>query len=75
MKKVLFVVMATGMFLGLVGCNKDYTCECKYTDGAGAATSFSATYEGVKKSKAEEACEAADATYKIIDANASCSLK
>lgn len=75
MKKALFVLMASGMFLGLVGCKKDYTCDCSVNYGSSIDSTFSFTYEGVKKSKAEEGCEAAETTYKLVDPNASCALK
>ena len=75
MKKALFVLMASGMFLGMVGCKKDYTCDCKVNFGLSTDSTFSFTYEGAKKSDAEDGCAAAETTYKLVDANASCSLK
>lgn len=73
MKKVLLFTFAVAMFAGLSSCSKDYTCTCNYNDGTTDQTT-TVVYEGVKKDEAEEACTASEIAFKIIDANASCSL-
>ncbi len=54
----------------LTACKKDYTCSCK-VDGQ----TIDLPYKKVKKDDAESACSSAQATYKIADDAATCSLK
>ena len=78
MKKFSLLMITGLMFAGLVGCKKDYTCECKYKITAIALdTTISYTYEGVKKSDAEASCEASDAALKsnALYSGSSCALK
>lgn len=63
MKKVLLIASAIAM-LGAVSCKKDYTCACgeiKYT------------YENVKKSDAEDACDLQSSLFSL--GGVSCELE
>lgn len=72
MKKLLALGMLLGA-LSLTSCKKDYTCSCSYNNGM-SDTTFTVMYESAKKSDAEEACDASQASFQIVDANASCTL-
>jgi hypothetical protein len=75
MKKALFVAAVTGaMLVGLTSCTKDYTCSCTYNWGS-SDTTITLLYEGAKKADAEEGCEASEASLKVLDSNASCTLE
>lgn len=72
MKKILLVAAAfliTGSFMS---CTKDYTCECKFTDGTPTLT---IPIEKAKKNDATDACDAFETTYKIGDPKVTCTLK
>lgn len=74
MKKGLGLLLGVAfiMALGFTSCKKDYTCECTFTAPTPMIT---LPYEKTTKADAEEACDAAEVTYKVADAGASCSLK
>lgn len=73
MKKLMLLGAAIAM-LSVTACKKDYTCTCTYDPlGTGSGTS-SYEIEKAKKQDAEDSCQAAEDTYKILDPNASCSL-
>jgi hypothetical protein len=74
MKKFLFLTVAVGMTLSLASCKKDYVCTCTYNDGSANQT-IEVPINNAKKSDAEDACAASESVYKVIDANASCSLQ
>ena len=57
--KTIFIAGSLAL-LTLASCKKDYTCECTTTTG-GVSTSASTVIKD-KKSKAEEACNAGDAS-------------
>lgn len=70
MKKVILPLLMAGLFVaGVTSCKKDYTCAC-----SGDGWTLDAKFENVKKKDAEETCDAAETTYKIGDATASCTL-
>ena len=63
MKKVaLFLGVAFVASLALTSCKGDYTCECTNTL-AGQSQTFSIEYKDVKKSDAQESCDALDLLY------------
>ena len=68
MKKVL-VVGALAVF-ALASCTKDYTCACKFSDGA----TMNIAITKAKKKDAESSCSSAETTYKIADAGVKCSI-
>lgn len=68
MKKV-FVVAALAVFV-LSSCKKDYTCACKFTDGA----TLNIEMNKVKKKDAESSCASAETTYKAGDPGVKCSI-
>jgi len=68
MKKLLILAGAVAM-LSVTACKKDYTCACTVSSG-----NVSYEYEKVKKQEAEDACKDTEDGFKILDANASCSL-
>ena len=74
MKKGLLLIAGAAFILalGFTSCKKDYTCECTFSAGT---PSISLPYTKVKKKDAKDACSAAETTYKIVDAAASCELK
>jgi hypothetical protein len=74
MKKVfaITIVSAFILTLSLTSCKKDYTCECTFTAPTAAIT---LPYENVSKKDAQDACDAAEVTYKNADPNASCEIK
>lgn len=69
MKKFILASLVIGGF-AITSCNKARTCECTVS---GATQKFE--YESGKKADQEDACKAAETTFKIVDANASCTLK
>ncbi len=73
MKKFVVLFAAVAFAAGLTSCSKDYTCTCSYNNGVSDTTSVS-MFVDVKKADAEDACDAAQAAFVIIDANANCSL-
>ena len=68
MKKLMLLGAAIAM-LSVTACKKDYTCACTVSTG-----NIDLEFENAKKQDAEDACQAAEDTYKILDPNASCSL-
>lgn len=71
MKKV--IAFAAVAMVALASCKKDYTCTCTY-DLMGESMSVDAPLNDMKKKDAEEACDAADATYSMYG-GAACELK
>ncbi len=69
MKKVLFALSAVAFF-SLASCKKDYTCECAVN-----GDTMTLPIQDAKKGDAEDACDAAEVTYKNADPEASCELK
>jgi hypothetical protein len=58
MKKIV-VLGAFALALGLVSCNKDYTCDCHYhqeVDGMEEHLDKEIEINGAKKDEAEESC-------------------
>ncbi len=75
MKKGFLILLSAGMMLGLVACKKDYSCDCTFKSlGATTSTTLSLLINDASKSDATDACDAAETTYKIVDATASCTL-
>ena len=75
MKKAFFALcIAGGLMTGLTSCTKDYTCSCTYNYITNQDTTINYLYEGVKKADAEEASDLSETTYKLVDANATCTL-
>lgn len=70
MKKLAFIAAATLVVASFTSCKKDYTCTCK---GDNTATTV-LPYEGVKKADATDACDQSQATFKLVDATATCTL-
>ena len=69
MKKMILPLTLVGlMAIGLVSCNKEYTCTC--TDG----TVLFADQEADSKDDAETACAAGEATLQIANPGTTCSL-
>ena len=63
------------MMLGMVACKKDYTCACTFKSlGATTSTTLNVMIENASKGDATDVCDAAETTYKIVDATASCTL-
>lgn len=76
MKKVFFMALGMGMLVSLVGCKKEYSCECKTDFGFLASDStITYTYESAKRKDAEDACAAAETGFKTADASATCTLR
>ncbi len=69
MKNLMILAAAICMMVAFSSCKKDYTCSCTV-----AGTTILVEYEGVKKGDAEDACSAAEATYKLGDPEATCTL-
>lgn len=67
MKKFFVPALAVLFIVGMTSCKKDYTCTC--TVGGVESTS---TFEDVKKSEAEDACNSLDTAASI--GGGSCSL-
>ncbi len=57
----------------LVSCEKNYTCTCTYTDGAGMAQTNTGSVHGTKK-QAENACNSNADDLKSIGTNVQCHL-
>jgi len=72
MKKLLFVAAIAVM--GLSSCKKDYTCTCVISDSSGyfPTTTTTSTIPNTTKSKAEDACKAANSTIGTL--STSCNL-
>jgi hypothetical protein len=70
MKKFLFVIVSAALLMSFQSCKKDYTCKCTLTAG-----NVDIAYTKVKKSDAQESCDAAETTYKTADATANCDLQ
>ncbi len=69
MKKVLMITVLAG--LSFASCKKDYTCACK---GDSNFPAINLEYKDVKKADAEDACKAAETTYKIANSSVTCSI-
>ncbi|MCB0402171.1 MAG: hypothetical protein KDD41_08810 [Flavobacteriales bacterium] len=69
MKKVLLFAVILGGAVAFTSCGKD-ECECTYN---GQTETFNE--DDVNGGDLEEACNAADALYKIADSSASCKMK
>ncbi len=67
MKKVMMIAIVGGAF-ALTSCKKDYTCSCTI---AGQTTSTE--WKDIKKSDAEDDCDALDITATFV--GGSCELK
>jgi len=75
MKKVaLFFAVALVASMTLTSCSGDYTCACEYSL-MGTKTTPEVTWKDVKKSEAQDACDALATQYKIVDSAAKCELK
>ena len=72
MKKLLLFSVAVLMACACTSCKKDYTCECKFTDGT---PNITAPFENAKKTDATEACDLLETTYKMADPTVTCTLK
>lgn len=69
--KKLFVVAAVALIVvSFSSCKKDYTCTCK-GDTMG---SIVLPFNDAKKADAQDACDAAETTYKNADATCTCTL-
>jgi hypothetical protein len=68
MKKVLLIAFVAG--LAMASCKKDYTCNCTVDGNAMPAGKITA-----KKKDAQASCDQIQATYKIGDPAATCTLK
>jgi hypothetical protein len=66
MKKVVFALAIVAFAAG--SCSSERTCNCTV-----GGQNISVTLEGTK-SEAEDACNAAQATYRIGDSGATCTL-
>lgn len=74
MKKVsIFAVALVGVF-AMSSCKKDYTCNCTYTNFDGEVVTVPTEIPDSKKKDAEDACDAASATYALLGSGASCEL-
>ena len=72
MKKVLPFVAAIAL-PGAVSCNKGYTCDCTFDDGAGGSVTASSTITA-KKKDAETWCDDAQAAGAVLWTGYSCTL-
>ncbi len=72
MKKLILGAIVLFIAGASTSCKKDYTCEYKFTQGT---PDINIPLENAKKADAEDACDQAETTYKIADANANCTLK
>jgi hypothetical protein len=73
MKKTLLGLSAAAMLLSFASCKKDYTCTCDYTIG-GVRQTPAFPINDAKRGDAHDACDAAEATYRIADPNAECEI-
>lgn len=68
MKNVLkTLALATIVVVSFASCKKDYTCTCTDANGEQTVT----TYENVKKSDAEAACEVSSTAYLLLGGSCS----
>jgi len=72
MKKLFLSAIVVFVATAFTSCKKDYTCECKFSQGT---PDINIPIEDAKKADAQDACDQAETTYKIADANANCTLK
>lgn len=71
MKKFMMIALVmAGSAVMFSSCKKDYTCECKDSDGKQISAS---TYDKQKKSKAKKLCKAEN--LGMAFAGGSCKLK
>ena len=72
----MLTVAVVALSVGFISCKKDYTCTCTWDDGVTAGTQTTdIEIKDEKKSDAEDICDAAQATYRVIDSGATCNLK
>lgn len=70
MKKMnLTLAVLFAASLAFTACKKDYTCTCKVSN-----QEIKVPLNDQKKGDAEDACTAAQTTYKVADPNAKCTL-
>jgi hypothetical protein len=81
MKKQIMILGLALLTLGVVSCKKDYVCDCHidYQGGheAGDHADIEFEYESVKKSDAEDMCDAQQALFNADPevAKVNCELK
>lgn len=56
--------------VAFTSCKKDWTCKCTFTTGP----DFDLPFTNATKGDAKDACDAAETTYKMVDAGAKCEL-
>ena len=73
--KYLALGISLLFIIGLSSCKKDWVCTCTYDDGVTGTVSVDVDILKASKSDAQEVCDAADVTWKLIEPNATCELK
>lgn len=64
------LILAAISLAGLTSCKKDYTCDCSVL-----GSTIPVSIPNSTKDDAETTCDAARATYQIVDPTATCNLE